>query len=218
VAPDSIKGRIVDAWFDRLRADPAVAIAVPGGAAGLDAVQRDDAARDRLIKSGIARLAPEDRLAYFMLLSKYIGKVVRSDCRDVASMQDIVDRVSVSSMSDADAAQYFSLLRRIVIGSLLAAPASLPTRLELGMALRHLDDAVNAELAGDPQAEARMTRMMSGARGDSMASMADVCWASAILMQSVAAMGGPDRDALLLYMLDADDPAPTQATDAAHTQ
>jgi hypothetical protein len=211
VAPDSIKGRILDAWFDGLRADPAVAIAVPGGAAGLEAVLRDDAARDRLIKRGIARLAPEDRLAYFVLLSKYIGKVVRGDCHDVASMQDIVDRVSVGNMSDADAAEYFSLLHRIVIGSLLAAPATLPAPAELNTALRHLDDAVNAQLAGDPQAEARMMRMTSGSPG---ASMADVCWASGILMHSVVEMGGPDRDALLLYMLDADERAQGPATDA----
>jgi hypothetical protein len=38
--------------------------------------------------------------------------------------------------------------------------------------------------------------------------MADVCWASAILMQSVVEMGPPDRDTLLLYMLDADGRAP----------
>jgi hypothetical protein len=214
VAPDSIKGRIVDAWFERLRADPAVAIAVPGGAAGLEAELRDDEARDRLIKSGIARLAPEERLAYFMLLTKYVGKVVRGDCHGVASMQDIVDRVSVSNMSDADAAEYFSLLHRIVTGSLLAAPLTPPTPLQLDMALRHLDDAVNAELSGDPQAVARMTRMTHGGPG---ASMADVCWASAILMQSVVEMGPPDRDTLLLYMLDADGRAPGQGPEAAPT-
>jgi hypothetical protein len=212
VAPDSIKGRIVDAWFDRLRADPAVAIAVPGGAAGLEAQLRDDAARDRLIKSGIARLTPEDRLAYFVLLTKYIGKAVRGGCHDVASMQDIVNRVSVSNMSDADAAEYFSLLYRIVIGSLLAAPVTPPTLRELDTALHHLDEAVNAELADDPQAVARMMRMTNGAQG---ASMADVCWASAILMHSVVEMRGPDRDTLLLYMLDADESVPRQAPEAA---
>ena len=46
VEPDTVKARIVEAWFDRLRADPAIAVAVPGGAAGLEARLRDDAARD----------------------------------------------------------------------------------------------------------------------------------------------------------------------------
>jgi len=212
VEPETTKARIAEAWFDRLRADPAVAIAVPGGMEGLEARLRDEATRERLIKSGIARLAPDDRLAYFMLLTKYIGKAARGDCQGAASMQEIVDRVSVGGMSDADAAAYFSLLYRIVIRSLLAAPIALPTPAQLKMALRHLDDAVNAELAGDPQAVARMTRVTRSVPG---ATTGDICWASAILMRSVAAMDVPDRQALLLYMLDVDEPVQTQAPDAA---
>ena len=213
VEPQTTKARIAEAWFDRLRADPAVAIAVPGGMEGLEARLRDEPTRERLIKSGIARLAPDDRLAYFMLLTKYIDKAARGNCQGAASMQEIVDRVSVGSMSDADAAEYFALLYRIVIRSLLAAPIALPTPAQQQKALRHLDDAVNAELAGDPLAVARMTRVTRSAPD---ATTADVCWASAILMRSVASMEVPDREALLLYMLDVDEPVQTQAPDAAH--
>jgi hypothetical protein len=211
-APETIKGRIVEGWFESLRTDPAVAVAVPGGAAGLEVQLRDEVARERLIRSGIARLEPPKRLAYFMLLTKYIGKAVNSDCRGVASMQDLVDRISVGSMSDADAAEYFSLLHEIVIRAVLAAPVLLPSSGEFELALRHLDDAVNGALAGDPAAEARMQRVTSGAPG---ATMADVCWASGILMRSVADMNGPDRDALLLYMLDEDVAVPGEAPAAA---
>ncbi|HEY4805578.1 MAG TPA: hypothetical protein VIH96_23440 [Paraburkholderia sp.] len=213
VEPDTVKARIVEAWFDRLRADPAIAVAVPGGAAGLEARLRDDAARERLIRSGIARLRPQERLAYFMLLTKYIGQAASSDCRGVASVQDIADRVSIGSMSDADTAEYFSLLYRVVIRSVLGAPLTLPTPMQYETALRHLDDAVNDALAGDPQAVARMKRVTGGAPG---ATMADICWASALLMRSTAAMNEPDRDALLLYMLGEDAPVQTQAPDAAH--
>jgi hypothetical protein len=215
VEPDSIKARIAESWFVRLLADPAVALAVPGGTAGLEAKLRDDVARERLIKNGIPRLAPDDRLAYFMLLTKYIGEAAHGDCHGVTTMQDIVDRISVGNMSDADAAEYFALLHRIVIRSLLAAPVTQPTPAQFEMALRHLDDAVNAALAGDPQALARMVRITSGARG---VTVADVCWASALLMRSVVEMDGPDRDALLLYMLDEDAPAQKPAPAAAHAR
>ncbi|PVX76273.1 hypothetical protein [Paraburkholderia unamae] len=207
VAADSIKARIVDAWFARLRTDPAVAIAVPGGAAGLEAKLRDDATRERLFRRGVARLAPQDRLVYFMLLTKYIGQAAAGGCHGATSMQDIVDRISVDSMSDADAAEYFAVLYRIVIRSVLAAPLTLPASATFESALRHLDEAVDAELAGDAQAVARMEGITRGAPG---ATMADFCWASALLMHVVAAMSGPDRDALLLYMLDVDDAVPAR--------
>jgi hypothetical protein len=213
--PDSIKARIAQAWFDRLLADPAVAIAVPGGTAGLEAKLRDDVARERMIKNGIPRLAPDERLAYFMLLTKYIGEAAHGDCHGVTSMQDIVNRISVGNMSDSDAAEYFALLHRIVIRSLLAAPLTQPTPVQFEMALRHLDDVVNAALAGDPPALARMVRITSGAPG---ATVADVCWASAFLMRAVVEMDGPDRDALLLYMLDEDESAQKQDAAATHAR
>ena len=213
VEPDTVKARIVEAWFNRLRADPVIAFAMPGGAAGLEARLRDDAARDRLIRSGIARLTPQERLAYFTLLAKYIGQAASGDCHGVASVQDIADRISPGSMSDADAAQYFSLLHLIVIRSLLGAPLSLPTPMQYEAALRHLDEAVNGQLAGDAQAVARLKRVTGGAPG---ATMADICWASALLMRSTAAMDGPDRDALLLYMLGDGAPVQTPSPNAAH--
>lgn len=200
---ETTRARIVEAWFYRLRADPAVAVAVPGGAAGLEARLRDDAARERLIRSGIARLTPQERLAYFTLLVKYIGRAARGDCRGIASVQDIAGRISIGSMSDADTAEYFSLLYRVVIRSLLGAPLTLPTSVAYERALRHLDEAVNAALAGDSPAVARLARVTNGAPG---ATMADICWASAVLMRSTAALSGPDRDALLLYMLGEDVP------------
>jgi len=213
VEPDTVKARIVEAWFDRLRTDPVIAVAVPGGAAGLEARLRDDAARERLIRSGIARLTPQERLAYFTLLTKYIGQAAGGDCHGVASVQDIADRISPVSMSDADTAEYFSLLYLVVIRSVLGAPHSLPTPMQYETALRHLDEAVNGELAGDPQAVARLKRVTGGAPG---ATIADICWASALLMRSTAAMNGPDRDALLLYMLSGGAPVQTQAPNAAH--
>ncbi|MEM5310231.1 hypothetical protein [Paraburkholderia sp. JHI869] len=213
VEQETVKARIVEAWFYRLRADPAVVVAVPGGVAGLEARLRDDAARDRLIRGGIARLTPEDRQAYFTLLAKYMGRAAHGDCQGVASVQDIAGRISIGSMSDADTAEYFSLLYRMVIRSVLAAPLTLPTPVAYQRALQHLDEAVNAALAGDPQSVARLERVTNGGPG---ATMADICWASAVLMRSTAAMSGPDRDALLLYMLGEDAPTHTPAPDTAH--
>ncbi|MCP3706957.1 hypothetical protein M3I54_08155 [Paraburkholderia sp. CNPSo 3274] len=213
VEQETIKARIVEAWFYRLRADPAVAVAVPGGMAGLESRLRDDAARERLIRSGIARLTPQDRMAYFTLLAKYMGRAARGDCQGMASVQDIAEHISIGSMSDADTAEYFSLLYRVVIRSVLAAPLTLPTPVAYERALRHLDDAVNAALAGDPQSVARLERVTNGGPG---ATMADICWASAVLMRSTAAMSGPDRDALLLYMLGEDAPVRSSAPEPAH--
>ncbi|WP_321908434.1 hypothetical protein [Paraburkholderia sp. J11-2] len=215
VEQETIKARIVEAWFYRLRADPAVAVAVPGGVAGLEARLRDDAARERLIRSGIARLTPPDRLAYFTLLAKYMSRVARGNCQGIASVQDIADRISIGSMSDADTAEYFSLLYRVVIRSVLAAPLTLPAPAAYESALRHLDDAVNAALAGDPLAVARLERVTNGGPG---ATMADICWASAVLMRSTAAMSGPDRDALLLYMLGEGAAVRTPARDSTHAR
>ncbi|MEM5424245.1 MULTISPECIES: hypothetical protein [Paraburkholderia] len=212
VEQETIKARIVEAWFYRLRADPAVAVAVPGGMAGLEARLRDDAARERLIRGGIARLTPQDRLAYLTLLAKYMGRAARGNCQGMASVQDLAQGISIGSMSDADTAEYFSLLYRVVIRSLLAAPVRLPTPVAYERALRHLDDAVNAALAGDPQSVARLERVTNGGPG---ATMADVCWASAVLMRSTAAMSAPDRDALLLYMLGEDAPARASAPEPA---
>ncbi|WP_321921248.1 hypothetical protein [Paraburkholderia guartelaensis] len=213
VEQETIKARIVEAWFYRLRADPAVAVAVPGGVAGLEARLRDDAARDRLIRSGIARLTPQDRLAYLTLLAKYMGRAAHGNCEGMASVQDIAQGISIGSMSDADTAEYFTLLYRVVIRSVLAAPVTLPTPVAYERALRHLDDAVNAALAGDPQSVARLERVTNGGPG---ATMADVCWASAVLMRSTAAMNAPDRDALLLYMLGEDAPERAPAPEPAH--
>ncbi|HKR45917.1 MAG TPA: hypothetical protein VJU59_40690 [Paraburkholderia sp.] len=213
VEQETIKARIVEAWFYRLRADPAVAVAVPGGVTGLEARLRDDAARERLIRGGISRLTPQDRLAYFTLLAKYMGRAARGNCQGVASVQDIAQGISIGSMSDADTAEYFSLLYRVVIRSVLAAPVTLPTPVAYERALRHLDDAVNAALAGDPQSVARLERVTNGGPG---ATMADICWASAVLMRSTAAMSAPDRDALLLYMLGEDAPSRGSAPEPAH--
>lgn len=213
VEQETIKARIVEAWFYRLRADPAVVVAVPGGVAGLEARLRDDAAREHLIRGGIARLTPQDRLAYFTLLAKYMGRTARGNCRGMASVQDIGQSISIGSMSDADTAEYFSLLYRVVIRYVLAAPVTLPAPVAYERALRHLDDAVNAALAGDPQSVARLERVTNGGPG---VTMADICWASAVLMRSTAAMSAPDRDALLLYMLGEGAPARTSAPEPAH--
>jgi len=212
VASETLKARIVTPWLDQLLKDPVVAIAVPDGAPELEARLRDDPTREHLIKSGVVRLSQTDRLAYFMLLVKYFSKAARGDCRGVTTMQEIVDRISLGSMSDIDGARYLQLIHVIVIRSLLAAPITLPTSAQFETALGHLDKAVDAELSGDPRAIARMSLGTSGAPG---ATMDDVCWASSILMHLVIEMDNTDRDALLLYMLGEDEPARTLAPDSA---
>ncbi|CAB3768483.1 hypothetical protein [Paraburkholderia humisilvae] len=198
IEPDSAKAQIVRTWINKMRHDPIIASAIPGGAQGLGRLFLDTQTRETVLLNGLVRLSAADRLSYVQLLSKFLDELVPVDCFGLVDMNDVMNRVSLREMSDADAAQYFDLLAKVMVSDALNAPIVLPTHEQYAAAKLQLAHALFAQLSGD---ESDMTRFKNYSANPAQATPSDTCWATRVTMHAILSMPDPGRDFILLISI-----------------
>lgn len=194
IDPDSNKARIVFAWVEKIRQDPVIALGIPGGAQRVGQIFLDSAAREDLMASGLARLAPADRLKYVRLLTKLVDEQVPVNCFGLLDMREVMTRVSLHEMSESDVDQYFSLLYKVLISEASNAPIVEPTPQQYAAAERQFTRRVIVELQGDPIDIGRFGFYSSH---PSQATPLDVCWTTRVALHAILAMPDPERDHVL---------------------
>jgi hypothetical protein len=194
IDPDSNKARVVVAWVAKIRQDPLIAFGIPGGAQRVGQIFLDPAAREDLMASGLARLAPADRLRYVQLLTKLVDEQVPVNCFGLLDMREVMTRISLREMSESDVDQYFSLLYKVLIGEASHTPITEPTPQQSADAGRQFTRTVIAGLQGDP---ADVGRFGFYSSHPSQATPLDVCWTTRVALHAILAMPDPERDHVL---------------------
>ncbi|MFC0400022.1 hypothetical protein [Paraburkholderia rhizosphaerae] len=221
IEPDSNKAQIVRAWINKIRQDPIIAAAVPGGAKGIGRLFLDTQTRESLLLNGLVRLSAADRLSYVQLLSKFLDELVPVDCFGLLNMNDVMSRISLREMSDSDVAQYFNLLSKVLVSDAVDAPIVLPTREQYTAAKQQFADALFVQLSGD---QSDITRFQHYSAHPAQATPSDACWVTRVTMHAILSMPDPGRDYILLISIlqsgeqaktQAGDPAPSEARPAA---
>ncbi|WP_246279205.1 hypothetical protein [Paraburkholderia ultramafica] len=198
IDPDSNKARIVVAWVEKIRQDPLIAVGIPGGAQRVAQIFLDPAAREELMASGLARLAPADRFRYVQLLTKLLDEQVPVNCFGLLDMRAVMTRVSLREMSESDVEQYFSLLHQVLVSEASHAPITEPTPQQYAAAERQFTRAVITELQGD---QADVDRFAFYSSHPSQATPLDVCWATRVALHAIIAMPDPERDHVLFQTI-----------------
>ncbi|TDN57810.1 hypothetical protein [Paraburkholderia sp. BL10I2N1] len=195
IDPDSNKARIILGWVQKIQRDPVIATGISGGARRIGRIFLDPAARNELMSSGIARLAPADRLEYVKLIAKFLDELVPVNCYGLADMSAVMNRVSLREMSESDVDQYFSLIYKILVSDASNAPVSFPTPQQYAAAVRQLTRTLIAELQGD---QTDIERFALYSSNPSLATPLDVCWTTRVTLHAIIAMPDPERDLVLL--------------------
>ena len=198
IDPGSNKAQIVRVWIDRIRQDPLITSAIPGGAQGVGRLFLDPQQREIVMTSGLVRLSPADRLSYVALMTKFLDELVPVNCFGLTSLGDVMARISLREMSESDVEQYFELLSKMLVSDALNTPVILPTRAQYASAQHHLARALFAQLGGD---EYGMSRFESYASNPGQATPSDACWATRVTLHAILSMPDPDRDFILLLTI-----------------
>jgi hypothetical protein len=198
IEPDSNKAQIVRAWVNKIEQDPLITSAAPGGAPGIARMFLDPQAREVVMSNGLARLPAADRLSYVQLMTKFLDELVPADCFGFADMNDVMSEVSLREMSDAEVAQYFELLSKVLTSDALGSPIALPTRQQYDSALRQLAQALFVQLGGNAPDIARFESYSSN---PSQATAGEACWATRVTLHAILSMSDPARDVILLLTI-----------------
>jgi len=200
IAPGSAKAHMLTAWFEMVLHDPSIAMRIGGGPASLERIFVDEGKREALMSSGLARLAPQERLLYLQLFTRLLDEFVPVNCFGLVDMSAVMSHITISQMSDADAALYLQLLYKVLVSSTSDAPVRLPTQQEYAGALEALSRAIVIELDGDT---ASLDRYGTYTRQPSTATPSDVCWMTRVTLHAIAKMPESERDVILLTVVTA---------------
>lgn len=195
IVPGSEKARVLAEWVDTIVRDPIIAARVPGGMHALFQVFVDESKREAMMSSGLARLAPNERLDYLKLFTRLLDELVPVNCFGLVDMHAVMNRITFSQMSDADAALYLRLLYRVLLSSASDIAVRLPTQAEYDSAVEELSRAIVIELDADP---ASMDRYQLYMIHPSAATPADACWTTRVTLHAIARMSETARDFVLL--------------------
>jgi len=195
VEPRSSKAQIIRMWVEKIRQDPGISAALPGGAQGVSRILLDPETRANVISSGLAHLSAADRLSYVRLLTKLLDELVPVNCFGEVDMSATMKRVTLREMSDADVRQYFELLYKVLTGNARKSPVVLPTSQQYAVAQRQLSRALFIQLGGN---QSDFARYQSYARYPATATPADACWATRVTLHAIISMRDPERDFILL--------------------
>jgi hypothetical protein len=198
IEPDSNKARIVRTWVNKIRQDPVITAAVPGGAEGLGRLFLDSQTRENILLNGLVRLSAADRLRYVQLLTKFLDELVPVDCFGLVNMNEVMNRVTLREMSDSDVEQYFELLSKVLVSDALNVPVVLPTSDQYAGAKRQLAHALYIQLSGD---ESDITRFEHYSANPAQATPIDACWVTRVTLHAILSMPDPGRDFILLLTL-----------------
>ncbi|MEX3936988.1 hypothetical protein AB4Y32_35440 [Paraburkholderia phymatum] len=195
IDPASNKARIIVAWVEKIRDDPVIATGIAGGAQSVGQIFLDPAAREDLMSQGLVRLAPQDRLKYVQLVTKFLDELVPVNCFGLSNMRAVMNQISLREMTDSDVDQYFNLLFKVLLSDASNAPVPSPTPQQYAAAERQLTRTLVAELHGD---QTNLARFASYTSNPSMATPSDACWATRVTLHAIIAMPDPERDLVLL--------------------
>jgi hypothetical protein len=217
IDPDSTKARILNAWIERIRTDPDIIAAVPGGVDGISQMLLDPTAGTALVGNGLARLPEAERLDFFSMLTAIYDEVVPQDCYGLTDQKEVMRRaISFNAMSEAQIDTYFRLIYRMVHQWAVNAPVDTPSPAQHQAALVKLGTSMEAQLHGNKADIERLAAIMVD---QPHASPIDRCWMMHLSLHAIAALPEADRDVVLrhLYAVDMKKVAAAAAAPAPFT-
>jgi hypothetical protein len=213
IEPGSHKAAVLDAWTEKIETDPVITANVQGGPQVMGQMLLDPAARDTLVKNGWAHLSPEERLAFFKLLTQLVDKMMPSDCYGLGDSRAVMTKAaSIKTMSDAEIDAYFELMYDMLRVSALNTPITMPTPVQHAAAVAKFGLAVEAELKGN---KADLDRLVAFAVNGAKTSRTNACWGTGVSLHAVISMNDPDRDVMLVSFMQAVKQTPSSAKAAA---
>ncbi|WP_213309008.1 hypothetical protein [Paraburkholderia sacchari] len=195
IARGSTKARIVASWLEQVEQDPAIARRIPGGVHGLEQVFLDEAKREALMSSGLARLTPTERLTYVKLFAHLLDELVPVNCFGLVDINAVMNQITLAQMSDADAELYLRLIYKVLASSASDAPVRLPTRQQYSAAVDTLSSEVVVELDADP---VDLDRYLSYTTHPEVLTPSDVCWTTRVTLHALERMPETERDFILM--------------------
>ncbi|WP_250519143.1 hypothetical protein [Caballeronia sp. ATUFL_M1_KS5A] len=190
INPSSDKGRLILAWVARINADSMI----KGNAHRSSRIFLNPRARAELMADGLERLAPGLRLQYVSLIAKFLDTLVPFDCFGLNDMSAVVDRISLSAMSEADIDAYF----RVLLAALRAS--GLETRLDTPSAQQYedADESLRRSLLHQlGYLPANIARYAAYSQNPRAAAPVEACWAMRVTMHAILALPDPERDIVL---------------------
>ena len=194
VRPDSNKAQLIVAWIKRIQLDPAIR----SNAHSVSQLFADAQTRASLMADGLARLTPADRLRYAKLIMKFLDEYVPSDCFGFDDESNIMSRIRLSEVADADIEEYLAILLQALRRSALGVPIDVPVPQQYAAAEIALGRALASELGNDDANVARYEAYMAHPKS---AAPAEACWGLRVTMHAIVAMPEPDRDVVLRYIV-----------------
>ncbi|MFP4894878.1 hypothetical protein [Paraburkholderia sp. EG304] len=195
IARGSTKARIVAAWLQNVENDPAIERRIPGGVHALEQMFVDEGKREAVMSSGLARLAPEDRLTYLQLFTHLLDEFVPVNCFGLVDINAAMSRITLAQMSDADAELYLRLVYKVLVSSASGVPVSLPTPQQYSAAVDVLSSEIVIELDADP---VNLDRYQSYSAHPESSTPSDVCWTTRVTLHAIERMPEPERDFILM--------------------
>ncbi|SAK86903.1 hypothetical protein AWB78_04484 [Caballeronia calidae] len=190
VDPQSGKGQLIIAWIRRINDDPVIL----GNPHSTSRLLLNSSARARQVTEGLERVSPGLRLQYVALISKFLDTLVPPDCFGSNDMTAVINRISLSAMSEADIDGYFHVLHAALHASVSAASLDSPSPEQYSRAEERLKLSILQELGYVPADVARYSAYATNPRG---AAPADACWAMRVTLHAILAMPEPERDIVL---------------------
>ncbi|MBN3760881.1 hypothetical protein [Burkholderia sp. Ac-20365] len=195
IEPGSKKAAIFQKWVDRVKHDPDIA-GLPGGAGDLRHLMADSQARATVMKSGIARLTPQDRLGLVELITALFERAP-ADCYGTTDIMTVMTRATQPGvMSDEEADKYFGYVYLILQAFAKHTPVDVPTQEQRDAATRALGISVEKQIT----TKADIQRYAAASVDREHASPADVCWMTAKSLDAIDRVEEPHRDVLLRAM------------------
>ncbi|RZF25672.1 hypothetical protein EVC45_32160 [Paraburkholderia sp. UYCP14C] len=195
IARGSTKAGIVASWLKKIEQDPAVAQRIPGGVRELEQMFLDEGKREALMSSGLARLTPADRLTYLQLFTHLLDEFVPVNCFGLVDINEVMNRITLAQMSDADAELYLRLIYKVLVSSASGGPVRLPTRQQYSEAVEVLSSKIVIELDADP---VNLDRYQSYSAHPESSTPSDVCWTTRVTLHAIERMPEPERDFILM--------------------
>ena len=212
IAPGSTKARIVAAWLEKLRQDPAIERRIPGGVGGLEQMFLDEQKREALMSSGLARLTPGDRLIFLKLFTRLLDELVPVNCFGLFDISAVMNHITIAQMSDADAELYLGLIYKVLVSSASDMPVRLPTSRQYAGAVEVLSHEIFIELDADP---VNIDLYGLYAEHPELATPSDVCWMTRVTLHAIERMPEKERDFIMMPAVTDSDAASIARPDGA---
>ncbi|SAL87565.1 hypothetical protein AWB74_08168 [Caballeronia arvi] len=190
VDPTSNKGRLILAWVIRISRDINIADSVHRmGNASLN-----PGVRTKLMSGGLHLVPPPLRLQYVELVSHFLDTLVPFDCFGLNDMSEVLNRIPMSNMSEAQIDVYF----RVLLAALRASETDAEQESLGAQQLARADEGLRRSLLHElGYLQANVARYATYAQDPTAAAPIDACWAMRVTMHAMLALPDPERDIVL---------------------